>query len=193
MADAVEPGTRAAWRRWLASNHASSDGCWVTYRKRKAAGPKDPGYEELVLEALCFGWVDSRPGTVDEDRTRLYFSPRRPGSGWAATNKARIEMLVAEGLMTPAGIAVIERAKADGSWSRIDGSESAIVPPDLMAAFARHPGSQANWEAFPLGVRKQILQWIEQARREQTRAARVEETASCAERNVRANQWRPKA
>ena len=165
----------------------------MTYRRKQAATPKDPGYEELVLEALCFGWVDSRPGAVDDERTRLYFSPRRPGSAWAATNKARVERLIADGLMTAAGLAVIERAKADGSWSRIDGSEAAIEPPDLLSAFARHPGSRTNWDAFPPGARKQILQWIEQARRAETRAARIEETASCASRNVRANEWRPKA
>ena len=193
MPDAAEPRTRAAWRRWLAAHHASSDGCWVTYRKKKAATPRDPGYEELVQEALCFGWVDSRPGTVDDERTRLYFSPRRPGSAWAATNKARVERLIADGLMTPSGLAAIERAKADGSWSRIDGSEAAVEPDDLLAAFRRHRGSKAHWDAFPTGVRRQILQWIEQARRAETRAARIEETASCAARNVRANQGRPKA
>lgn len=192
MPDETEPRTRAAWRRWLTAHHEGSDGCWVTYRKKAAAGPRDPGYEDLVEEALCFGWVDSRPGTVDAERTRLYFSPRRRGSAWAATNKARVERLIAAGLMQPAGLAAIEQAKADGSWSRIDGSEAAIEPPDLLAAFRRHRGAKAQWDAFPAGVRKQILQWIEQARKPQTRAARIEETAASAAQGIRANQWRPK-
>lgn len=187
----VEARSRGAWRAWLDAHHASSPGAWVVYRRKAAMEPGDPTYDDLVEEGLCFGWVDSRPGAVDEQRTRLYFAPRKPGSGWAVTNKARIEVLTAAGRMTPAGVAVVERARADGSWTRIDGSEAALEPDDLLAAFGRHPGSRASWDAFPRGVRRAILQWIEQARREETRAARLEETASLAARNVRANQWVP--
>ena len=188
----VEPPTRAAWRIWLEANHATSPGAWAVFRRRHAAGPDDPGYEELVLEALCFGWVDSRPGTVDGDRTKLYLAPRRPGSGWAATNKARVERLLDAGLMAPAGIAAVERAKRDGSWASSDGSQAGAEPPDLLAALDALDGARARWDAFPPGARRAILQWIEQAKRPQTRAARIAETATRAARNERANQWAPK-
>ena len=94
-----------------------------------------PSYEELVLEALCFGWVDSRPGRVDDLRTKWYICPRKKGSGWAATNKARVEILLAEGPMAPAGKASIDQDKADGSWTLLDASEEGLVPDDLSAAF----------------------------------------------------------
>ncbi len=187
----VEVRSRDAWRAWLEAHHAAQPGAWVVYRRKAAMEPGDPTYDDLVEEGLCFGWVDSRPGAVDDARTRLYFAPRKAGSGWATTNKARIEALAEAGLMAPAGQAVVDRAKADGSWTRIDGSEAAEEPPDLHAAFARYPGSQARWDAFPRGVRRAILQWIEQARSSETRAARIEETASLAARNERANQWVP--
>lgn len=187
----VQPRDRAAWRRWLQRHHESSTGVWVvTYKK--SAGKPSPTYDEIVREALCFGWVDSRPGTVDDERTRLYVCPRKPGSPWAATNKARVAELVADGSMTPAGLQVIDRAKGDGSWSVIDSSEAALVPTDLAAAFATYPGSAEAFASFPLGVRKQILQWIALAKRSATRAARVDETARLAQQGIRANQWVPR-
>ena len=187
----IQPTDRAAWRDWLQRHHATAAGVWVvTYKK--AAGKPSPTYDEIVREALCFGWVDSRPGTVDDERSRLSCSPRKPGSPWAATNKARVVELVAEGLMTSAGQSVIDRAVADGSWTRIDTSEAAVIPDDLSETFAAYPGSAEQFAAFPLGVRKQILQWIELAKRSETRAARIDETARLAQQGIRANQWVPK-
>ena len=188
----VEPRTRADWRAWLVANHLTSPGAWVVFRRRHAAGPEDPGYEELVLEAVCFGWVDSRPGTVDADRTKVYFAPRKPGSVWAASNKARVERLVEAGLMAPAGLAAVERARNDGSWTRIDGSEAAVEPEDLLAALDGRPGARDSWDAFPRGVRRAALQWIEQARRPATRAARIEDIVERAGRNERPREWSPK-
>jgi uncharacterized protein YdeI (YjbR/CyaY-like superfamily) len=191
-ARSVEVRDAAAWRAWLEEHYADPDGVWVTYRKKTAAGPQDPTYEDLVEEALCFGWVDSQGRTLDAERTSLWFSPRKKGSGWAATNKARIATLTDAGRMHRAGLAVVERAKADGSWTLLDDSEAAREPEDLIAAFDHHRGSRAHWDAFPRGVRKAILQWIALAKTPQTRARRIEETASKAAENVRANQWTPK-
>lgn len=190
-AEYVPVATRAEWREWLVANHASSPGVWVVTYKN-ASGKPGPSYADLVEESLCFGWVDSRPGKVDDERTRLYICPRKKGSGWAATNKARIERLIADGQMTPAGLAVLTQAKADGSWTLLDASEAAIVANDLAAAFATYPGSREKWDAFPLGVRKQILQWIDLAKRPETRAKRIDETARLAQDGVRANQYVPK-
>lgn len=187
----VEVATRAQWRRWLSVHHASRAGAWaVTFKK--SSGRAGPSYDDLVEEALCYGWVDSTGGKVDAERTKLYFAPRKKGSGWAATNKARVERLVAEGLMAPAGLAAVESARADGSWTLLDASEAARMGDDLRAALARYAGAGANFDAFPLGVRKSILQWIDLARTPATRAKRVEETARLAAENVRAHQWKPK-
>jgi len=174
---------------WLEVNHASSPGLWIVTYKKVAKLPA-PTYDEIVRAALRFGWVDSVPGKVDELRAKLYISPRKPDSAWAQTNKVRIEELVAQGLMHPAGMAKVDEAKASGAWNKIDSAQNAEIPDDLSAAFELHPSSRENFEAFPKGVRKQILEWIAQAKTEPTRAKRVTETATLAAQNIRANQWR---
>ena len=151
-----------------------------------------PRYEDAVEEALCFGWIDSIGRKLDDDRTMLWFSPRKVGSGWARPNKERVERLTAAGLMTPAGQRVIDAAKADGSWSRLDDVDNFVVPDDLADALDSHPPAREHWDAFPRSVRRSILEWIMQAKRDTTRAARIEETARLAQQNERANQWRPK-
>jgi uncharacterized protein YdeI (YjbR/CyaY-like superfamily) len=176
---------------WLEANHNSSAGVWVvTYKK--AAGNPAPTYDELVRAAMCFGWVDSVPGKVDEMRSKLYFSPRKPGSAWSQSNKIRVAELEGQGLMRPAGMAAVEAAKASGAWSKIDSAQNLEIPDDLAAALRAYSGSRENFEAFPQGVRKQILEWISLAKTAETRSRRIDETARLAGQNIRANQWRDK-
>ena len=186
LADAPEvfAEDRATWRAWLEEPHQTSDGAWlVTWRSR--SGRQGLPYEEAVEEALCFGWVDGTAGTVDDERGKLYFAPRKPNSGWAATNKARIERLTAEGRMAPAGLAAIERAKANGSWELLDTVERLEVPPDLAAALEALPGAAANFSALPPSARKQALTSLVRARRPETRADRVRRIADAAAANER--------
>ena len=174
---------------WLAKNHSKSLGLWVvTYKK--ASGVPAPTYDEIVKVALSYGWIDSIPGQVDELLSKLYFSPRKKGSGWSAPNKKRINELMDSGKMKPAGMKILEAAKLDGSWDKLDSTESLEIPSDLLAAFRKNVGSKKNFEAFPPGVKKQILQWISQAKTPPTREKRIQETATLAARNIRANQWR---
>ena len=181
----IDADDRATWRAWLEANHATSTGAWlVTWRPR--SGRAGLAYEAAVEEALCFGWVDGTAGKVDEDRGKQYFAPRKPRSGWAATNKARIERLIAAGQMAPAGLAAIERAKANGSWEVLDSVERLEVPDDLAAALAARPPAAANFAAFPPTARKQNLAWIAFAMRPETRATRVRQVAEAAARNERA-------
>jgi uncharacterized protein YdeI (YjbR/CyaY-like superfamily) len=180
----VHADDRGTWRAWLEANHATATGAWlVTWRPRSGRAGLD--YEAAIEEALCFGWVDSTGGRVDDDRGKLYFAPRKPRSGWAATNKARIERLVAEGRMAPAGLAAIERAKANGSWEMLDSVERLEVPDDLAAALTASPPAAANYATFPAGARKQILAWVAFAQRKETRAARIAQVADAAARNER--------
>ncbi len=169
------------WREWLAAHHLTETGVWlVTWRS--ATGRAAPTYEEQIQEALCVGWVDSTRKRIDDDRTMLYFARRRPGSPWARTNKARIARLEAERRMLPAGQAVVDRARADGSWTLLDAVEDLVVPDDLAAALAHHNGAREQWEAYSVSARKQLLWWIVQAKRPATRAARIEQTALRASR-----------
>lgn len=180
----VETGDRAAWRAWLEANHATATGAWLV-SWRTGHGSRIP-YEEAVEEALCFGWIDSVGGTIDERRSRQYFAPRKPTSGWAATNKARVERLIADGRMAPAGLAAIERARANGSWTLLDDVEQGIIPDDLARSLADHPPAAANFDAFPKSARRALLEWVAQAKRPETRAKRVLEAAAAAARNRRA-------
>jgi uncharacterized protein YdeI (YjbR/CyaY-like superfamily) len=187
----VEAADRAAWRRWLERNQGRTGGVWLVVHK-KSSTTGTLGYEDAVREALCFGWIDSTANKLDEERYKLWMAPRKPKSVWSAVNKRRVEELVSSGAMTPAGLSAIDAAKADGSWKALERSDALELPDDLVGAFHRHDGSRGHWDGFPSGVRKQILYWIYSAKREETRARRVEETAILAARNERANQWRPK-
>lgn len=181
----VHADDRATWRAWLEANHATIRGAWlVMWRVRSGRQALD--YEAAIEEALCFGWVDGTAGTVDDERGKLYFSQRRPRSVWAATNKARVERLIASGRMRPAGLAAIERAKADGSWTVLDGPERLEVPPDLAAALAATPPAAGNFAAFPPSARKMMLSWVATAVRPETRASRIGQIAARAARNERA-------
>lgn len=188
--NALQPATLADWRAWLADNHARPEGVWlITYRP--ATGKTPFSYEQAVEEALCFGWIDGQANKLDDERTMLWFAPRRPGSGWARTNKARIERLIADGRMTPAGLSKIEAAQADGSWTLLDSVERLEVPDDLAAEFDKYPDARAHFDAFPPSARRMALAWIATAKRPETRAKRVAETARLAQENVRVNQRRP--
>jgi len=184
----VHAETVDEWRDWLLAHHATETGAWLVSWKSPTGRPS-VRYELAVEEALCVGWIDSSGRTIDDERHALWFTRRKAGSGWARTNKERILRLEAEGRMTDAGRALIDAAKADGSWTLLDDVENLIVPDDLAAAFARYPGSRAYFDAFPPSARRALLEWIVQAKRETTRAARLDETARLASQNIRANQW----
>ena len=189
--NSVHPLTRAEWRAWLEANHTRRDGVWLVTFKKDTGLPRVE-YDEAVEEALCFGWVDSKANKLDEQRSLLWFAPRKPRTGWSKPNKERVERMLAAGLMAPAGLAKIEAAKADGSWSKLDAVEALEIPPDLAEALAAYPSAAANFDAFPRSAKRGILEWLVNARKPETRAQRVAETARLAEDNVRANQWRPK-
>lgn len=182
--------TRAQWRDWLQDQHQRPDGVWLVTWRRQSGRPQ-LGYEEAVEEALCFGWVDSTGRSLDADRTMLWFAPRRPGSGWARTNKDRVARLEVAGLMDDAGRRAVQRARDDGSWSLLDDVEALVVPADLAAALDASPPARSQWETFPPSARRALLAWIVQAKRPQTREKRIAETSRAAARGERANDWRP--
>ena len=181
----VHADDRVVWRAWLEANHATAGGVWlVTARQRSGGVGLD--YEAAVEEALCFGWVDSTGGVVDDEHGKLYFAPRKPRSAWAASNTARVERLIRDGQMRPAGLAAIDRAKANGSWTILDSVERLEVPNDLAVALERRPPAASNFAAFPPSARKAMLAWVAFARRPETRAERVTTIAEAAARNERA-------
>jgi len=111
----VQLEDRADWRRWLRDNHARAPGVWLVTWKKSARRPR-VDYDAAVEEALCYGWVDSKSKAVDDERTSLFFTPRKPKSSWSESNVARVERLEAAGLMRKAGRRVVEEAKNAGAW-----------------------------------------------------------------------------
>ena len=169
------PRTRAEWRGWLESNPERTDGLWVVYRK-KSSDLAGPLYDDLVEEALCFGWIDSRVRRVDDDRVIQWYSPRRAGGIWSAVNKERIERLVSDDLMSDRGQAAIDAAKADGSWSQHDDIDALVMPADLQDALDATAAAKAAYEALSASAKKQVLWSVQSAKRPATRARRIEET-----------------
>src|ERR1043165_7521993 len=128
---------REAWRNWLQKNHAKQPGVWLIYYK-KSSGKSRVAYDEAVEEALCFGWIDSIMKPIDEEKFMQKFTPRKTKSVWSALNKRRVEQLIANGLMTDAGLAIIETGKKNGSWTKLDHVESFIIPADLKKIFSKN-------------------------------------------------------
>lgn len=178
----VYASDRQAWRDWLTQNHRSSAGVWLVYYKVNSGKPSIR-YPEAVKEALCFGWIDSKVKSLDDERYRQIFTPRQPKSVWSKLNKQYIAELTAQGLMTEAGLAKIAAAQQDGSWTSLDAVEALLVPEDLALALAANPLAEQYFSAFGNTAKKLILTWINSAKRPTTRQQRIEKTVAAAERN----------
>ena len=184
----VEVTSSAAWRTWLKANHKQKDGIWLV--RYKKPDPRHVSWSDVVDEALCFGWIDSVPRKLDDERSMLLVTPRNPKSAWSGINKEKVEKLIAAGRMTTAGLKMVDDAKASGTWHKLTGVEKLEMPPDLVKAFALSKTARQDFEAFPPSTKRAIFEWISQAKRPETRAARIDETVAKAKDNIRANQWR---
>jgi uncharacterized protein YdeI (YjbR/CyaY-like superfamily) len=181
----LEFGDRVGWRRWLEENHSSVDGAWVIIQ-RKGSEREGLRYEEAVDGAVCFGWIDSRMNSIDGERFRLRFSPRRRGSVWSLLNRERAERLIEAGLMEEAGLRAVEEAKGNGMWdaaytSRVEPE----VPEDLSEALKENKEAWENFEAFSNSAKLMYVRWVEGAKREGTRARRISEVVRKAALNIR--------
>jgi uncharacterized protein YdeI (YjbR/CyaY-like superfamily) len=165
-----------AWVAWLESNHGQSPGVWLGLAKKGTTEPTSLTYEEALEEALCHGWIDGQVRRLDALIYRQRFTPRRPRSAWSKRNVGLVERLQGEGRMRPAGIAAVQRAKADGRWERAYAGQATIeVPADLAAALGAQPGARAMFEVLTSQNRYAVLYRIESAKRVETRARRIEQ------------------
>ena len=172
-----------------AANHLKEKNVWlIIYRKQSPT--KSVYYPEAVEEALCFGWIDSKPNKRDSESFYLFFSKRNPKSKWSKLNRERVKKLLKKKLIAPAGMEMIELAKQTGTWLALDAIDNIIIPEDLQKKFLKNKTAFKNFEAFPPSSKKIILHWITEAKRPETRAKRIEETISLAAKNIRANHYR---
>ncbi|MFZ5710445.1 MAG: YdeI/OmpD-associated family protein [Pseudomonadota bacterium] len=179
--------SRGELRAWLAGNHAGPGPVWLaTYKKHH---PDYLAYEPQVEELLSWGWIDSVTRALDADRSMILIAPRNPRSAWSAINKAHVERAIASGAMTPAGLARVEAAKANGMWTFLDEVERLEVPPDLAAALAERDALPA-WDAYPRSVKRGALEWLRMARTSGTRTARIADIAGSAAEGRRPSPFR---
>jgi uncharacterized protein YdeI (YjbR/CyaY-like superfamily) len=170
----VSFASRAKWKAWLAKNHTTSSGVWLEIAK-KGSGIASVSYPEAIEIALCFGWIDGQKAAGDDDRWRQRFTPRTPRSRWSKINREKATELVERGAMKPAGLREVEAAKADGRWdAAYAGQGSITVPQDLRDALHRNKKARAFFETLDSTNRYAVLYRIHDAKKPETRRARIE-------------------
>jgi uncharacterized protein YdeI (YjbR/CyaY-like superfamily) len=180
---------KATWRKWLEKNSKKTKAVWLVYYK-KGSGKTRVSYSDAVDEALCFGWIDSKPNKIDEDKYIQFFTARNPKSKWSKVNKAKVDRLIKEGKMMPEGLAVIDGAKQNGAWDALNEVEELTIPEDLLIGFKKEKKAYDHFLAFPKSSKKIILQWISEAKQPETRSKRIAESIRLAKENIRANHYR---
>lgn len=165
---------RASWRQWLVENHRQRTEVWLVIGKKG----RETGcilLEEAVLEALCFGWIDSQLRARDEATYELRFSPRRANSVWSIRNIRKVEKLIDEGLMTEAGLERIRRAKDSGQWDAAYRRELVdLIPADLERALRKRSGCLDAYRKLPPSRKQQVIHWLETAKQAETRGRRIQ-------------------
>lgn len=170
-----QASNRQEWRNWLIENHQQSHGVWLIYYKVKSQKPSIR-YSDAVREALCFGWIDSKIKSLDEERYQQIFTPRKPKSVWSKLNKQYVKELIEQDLITEAGFKAIEIAQQNGSWTALDAVEALIIPKDLQQALTQNKTAALNFEKLNNSKKKNILFSISNAKRPQTRVNRIHKT-----------------
>ena len=164
----------AAWRKWLGANHAKSQGVWLVFAKKGTTSPTSLKYDEALEVALAHGWIDGQGHGRDSATYAIRFTPRRSRSIWSKRNTMIAERLISEGLMRPAGLAEVERARTDGRWAAAyEGPATIEVPKDLVDALKARPKAQAMFALLNAQNRYAVLYRIHGAKKPETRARRI--------------------
>jgi len=179
-----------SWRKWLEKNHSKETSVWLIIHKKESSTPS-VYYPEAVDEALCFGWIDSKPNKRDDESYYQFFAKRNPKSKWSKVNKDKVARLIKSGKMHASGMAMIELAKKSGTWDALNEVENIIIPPDLEMALKKNPFAQENFHSFSRSSKRGILEWILNAKKAETREKRIVETVTLAAKNIKANHPNP--
>lgn len=181
--------TRKEWRKWLEKNHQSEKSVWLIIY-HKGSNTKSIYYEEAVEEAICFGWIDSIAHKRDEKSKYQFFALRKPKSNWSKANRERAGKMITQGLMTPAGQQLINLAKQTGTWEALVDVQNSVIPLDLQQQLDKNKKALKNFMAFPPSSKRIILEWILNAKKDETRQKRIAETVRLAADNIKANHYR---
>ena len=180
--------TRKTWRAWLQKNHQKEKSVWLIIHNKNST-TKCVNYEEAVEESLCFGWVDSIAKKRDDESHMQYFSQRKAKSNWSKSNKERVARLIEQGLMHASGQAMIDLAKKSGTWAALENVQRSILPEDLKTLFLKNKIAEKYFQAFPPSSKRIILEWIQNAKKPETRKQRIKQTVLLAAKNLRANHY----
>ena len=178
--------TREEWHNWLEDNHAVLSGIWLVYYKKISGKPRI-AYNDAVEEALCYGWIDGKIKRINEDYYIQWFTPRRKGSRWSELNVKRAQKLISEGRMRQPGFLVYEEAmKKPGLISDTNPDKTITVPDDLLTALKSNIKAYNNFLNFPQGSRRMYVLWLNDAKRTETRNARISKIVERSAKNMRA-------
>lgn len=183
------PKSRKEWREWLKENHTKKRSIWLIYYKKKSNIPTVT-YSEAVDEALCFGWIDSKAKSLGEEKFMQFFCRRKVTSVWSKVNKEKVKRLINGGLMTKSGYEIIETAKQNGLWTILDEAEALIIPKDLDDEFLKKPNAKDYFLSLSRSDKRNILQWLVLAKRQETRYKRINEIVELANQNLKPKQFR---
>lgn len=173
------------WHIWLEENHSSEKEVWVIIQK-KNSGRKGLNYQEAVEEAICYGCIDSKMQTIDSQRFRQRFSPRRKNNIWSKMNKETAEKMIRTGKMSEAGLKTIKIAKENGKWDIAYSSQLAsTIPSDLTESLKKNELAWRNFHKFSNSTRLQYIYWVTSAKKDETRRKRIVEVVKKAIKNIR--------
>lgn len=176
---------RGEWRKWLEENHFLEKEVWVVIHKKKS-GKKGLRYKEAVEEAICFGWIDSKMQSIDNNRFRQRFSPRRKNSMWSKNNKETAEKMIQAGKMTRLGFETINEAKRNGKWDAAYSSEmGSTIPDDLTKALMKDKIAWKNFKKFSNSTKLQYIYWVRSAKKAETKKRRIDSVVRKAAQNIK--------
>ena len=174
--------TRKEWRNWLNQNHDKSSGIWLVFYK-KHTGKNTLEYDEVVEEALCFGWIDSIIKKIDDEKYVRKLTPRKADSQWSDLNKKRIKKLKKQGLLTEAGIVKVREAKASGLWDKPDRPQiSSSLPRELESSLAKNKKAKSFFDQLAPSYQNRFIGWISSAKRQETKVRRLREAIALLEK-----------
>ncbi len=182
------PKNKAEWRNWLEINHKTKQSVWIVFYKKAYKKPTLT-WSESVDEALCFGWIDSKKIAIDHEKSYQFFSKRKAKGTWSKINKHKILILEAQDLMTPAGNAIIELAKQNGSWTILDEVDNLEMPDDFKAALESKTNAISFYSGLSNSIKKMMLYWLKSAKRPETREKRISEIVELADKGQKPRQF----
>ncbi|MGD0342076.1 MAG: YdeI/OmpD-associated family protein [Bacteroidales bacterium] len=179
---------REEWREWLKNNHASVRETWLVFYKKPSGKPRIP-YNDAVEEALCFGWIDGKLKRVNDDYYIQRFTPRRRGSTWSELNISRVRKMISEGLMMKPGLDAFLEYLDNPSLLTVRNTEVKDIPDALIKELKKNKKAFDNFYNFPVSTRKIYLQWLTNAKREETISRRIGKIIELAEKNIKTSMF----